>query len=238
MVATMVVFGSVAAGWVVGDPPSVSPTVVPPVLPPGVTVMLSRDTDGGDWSSAPPWQFSGGQWAARWEGDQGRGARTVGATIHHDGITDHCEVSLQIKLTGQCMAAVRVRAAEDAAAGYSLILDNTGERQGNLIIGDGSAVPRVRPGQTVTIEANGKSTTDRFAGAAEAVQSVHVDQWNDVRFVIEGGSIETYVNGSVMHRLVDRREDVPHGTLLRIGPAGGSPGRLAVKTVVRRVLMP
>ena len=59
-------------------------------------------------------------------------------------------------------------------------------------------------GEQVTIDRDGKSTTETIGDAAELQKSVHTDDWNEYTIEVRGPRMKHTINGKLMSETIDR----------------------------------
>ena len=59
-------------------------------------------------------------------------------------------------------------------------------------------------GERVTIDRDGKATTDKIGDADELQKSIHTDDWNDYIIEVRGARMKHTVNGKLMSETIDR----------------------------------
>ena len=204
-----------------------------PTLPPATDVLLSGGSEASDW------QLSG------WVQDKGRLSAQLTddpepATAERDLPPGATELMLQYRLGGEdTEAMIEIVSKEGTHPTYQLHLSDLSLVR--HLTGDPSdRDERVRPGQSVVVHGDGSVTRDRFGSQEPILQSVHDGQWNDLRWVVSPGEVRTYVNGSLMHRVVETAvaesgdEDASRLRITATGPAGAT---VSIQTMTTRTEM-
>jgi hypothetical protein len=89
-----------------------------------------------------------------------------------------------------------------------------------------------RRGQSVLIDANGESHSERFAEEDELGEYINIhSDWNDYHVYANGDTIRTYINSQLMHELVDQSPEARHQGILAFQVHSGPPMRVEIRNV-------
>lgn len=131
--------------------------------------------------------------------------------IWEDKVADF-ELELDYKISGQrgnsgIQYRSKVLRADDfVVGGYQADIDVTltyaginYEEKGRGKLTDGR-------GERVTIAADGKRTTEKFADAKELGKNIKQGEWNHYKVVANGNKLSHYINGVLMAEVIDSQE--------------------------------
>jgi hypothetical protein len=94
-----------------------------------------------------------------------------------------------------------------------------------------------RRGQSVLIDADGESHSERFAEEDELGQHIHIhSDWNDYRVYANEDTIRAYINDQLMHELVDQSPEARQEGILAFQVHSGPPMRVEIRNVGLRHL--
>ena len=117
------------------------------------------------------------------------------------------KLSLQYRIKGG-NSGVQYRSkvvdpAEWIVAGYQADIDSSPTYSGILYEERERGILAKR-GEKVTIDKDGKSTTEKIGDAAELQKSVRNEDWNDYTIEARGARLKHTINGKVMSETIDR----------------------------------
>lgn len=142
------------------------------------------------------------------------GRTTKDAPLKHNefliwkgGDVDDFKLTLKYKIEGgnsgiQYRSKV-VNPAEWIVAGYQADIDSTPTYSGILYEERERGILAKR-GEKVTIDKEGKSTTEKIGDADELQKSIHTDDWNDYTIEARNGHFKHTINGKLMSETFDR----------------------------------
>jgi 3-keto-disaccharide hydrolase len=127
--------------------------------------------------------------------------------IWKDGEVADFKLSLQYRIKGG-NSGVQYRSkvvdpAEWIVAGYQADIDSTPTYSGILYEERERGILAKR-GERVTIDRDGKATTEKIGDADELQKSIHNEDWNDYTIEARGPRLKHTINGKVMSETVDR----------------------------------
>ena len=91
-------------------------------------------------------------------------------------------------------------------------------------------------GEKVTIAADGKKESQRFADSAELQKLYKVEDWNSLRVVCRGPAITIYVNGALMSQFEDHRPDTPRKGVITLQLHKGPPMKIEYRDLRIKML--
>ena len=91
-------------------------------------------------------------------------------------------------------------------------------------------------GEKVTIAADGKKASQRFADSAELQKLYKVEDWNNMRIVCRGPAITIYVNGVLMSQFEDHRPDTPRKGVITLQLHKGPPMKIEYRNLRIKML--
>lgn len=87
-------------------------------------------------------------------------------------------------------------------AGYQADIDS-GPTYSGILYEERERGILAKRGERVTIDRDGKTTSETFGDAAKLQNSVHTDDWNDYVIEAHGGHLKHTINGKVMSEITD-----------------------------------
>jgi len=117
------------------------------------------------------------------------------------------KLTLQYKIQGG-NSGVQYRSkvvdpAKWIVAGYQADIDSGPTYTGILYEERGRGILAKR-GEKVTIDREGKATTEQIGDAEELQKSIHTDDWNDYEIEVRNNRMKHTINGKVMSETIDR----------------------------------
>lgn len=88
-------------------------------------------------------------------------------------------------------------------AGYQADIDS-GPTYSGILYEERERGILAKRGEKVTIDKEGKSTTEKIGDAAELQKSIHTDDWNDYTIEARNGHFKHTINGKLMSETFDR----------------------------------
>ena len=183
------------------------------------------------------WEAKGGSW---WRAVDGvlTGESTTNTPLASNnhliwkgGTPGDFELRAEFRLSKSANSGVQLRceAAADRDSGYQADMNGGGNFVGFLyhpkmhLIGG--------RGETVTLAADGKKESHRFADSDGLQKLYKVEDWNTYRIVCRGPEITLYVNGVLMTQVVDNRPDTPRQGAITLQLHKGPPMKVEFRNV-------
>lgn len=91
-------------------------------------------------------------------------------------------------------------------SGYQADIDFTNKFAGILYEEKGRGILAQR-GESVTIDADGKKSKQRFGDATKLGAGIHPGKWNDFRVVAKGNHLQHFINETMTAELVDQQTE-------------------------------
>ena len=94
-----------------------------------------------------------------------------------------------------------------------------------------------RRGQSVLIDSDGESHVDQFADEDELGEYIEIhSDWNDYHVYANADTIRTYINGQMMHELIDQSPEAKDEGIIAFQVHAGPPMRVEIREVDLKLL--
>ena len=143
--------------------------------------------------------------------------------IWKGGTPGDFELRAEFRMSKSANSGIQLRseAAIDRDTGYQADMNGGGNYVGFLyhpkmhLIGG--------RGEKVTLAADGKKESLRFADSAELQKLYKAQEWNTIRIICRGPEITVYVNGVMTTQVIDHRPDTPRQGVITLQLHKGPP---------------
>jgi HEAT repeat protein len=193
--------------------------------------------DLSDWEtqkSGPWWHVADGVLTS--ESTPVMSCKTNDHLIWKGGTPGDFEIRTEFRLSKSANSGIQLRseAVSNRDTGYQADMNGGGNYVGFLyhpkmhLIGG--------RGEKVTLAADGKKTSQRFADAAELQKVYKVEDWNTYRIICHGPDITLYVNNVLMSRFTDLRPDSPKQGTITLQMHAGPPMKIEYRNLRIKML--
>ena len=166
-----------------------------------------KDLDG--WEGNPAlWSVEEGAIVGRTKADAP--LKNNEFLIWKDGDVDNFKLTFQYRIEGG-NSGVQYRSkvldpAKWIVGGYQADIDSSPTYSGINYDERGRGILANR-GERVTIDREGKKTTEKFGDAAELQKSIRANDWNDYEIEVRNARMKHTINGKLMSETIDRERE-------------------------------
>ena len=180
-----------------------------------------KDLSGWETKGCPWWKAVDGVLTA--ESTTNSPLATNNHLIWKGGTPGDFELRAEFRMSKSANSGIQLRseAAIDRDTGYQADMNGGGNYVGFLyhpkmhLIGG--------RGEKVTLAADGKKESLRFADSAELQKLYKAQEWNTIRIICRGPEITVYVNGVMTTQVIDHRPDTPRQGVITLQLHKGPP---------------
>jgi len=192
-------------------------------------VFNGKDLSGWETKGCPWWKVVDGVLTA--ESTAATPLATNNHLIWKGGTPGDFEFRAEFRLSKSANSGVQLRseAVIDRDTGYQADMNGGGNYVGFIyhpkmhLIGG--------RGEKVTLAADGKKESQRFADSAELQKLYKMEDWNSYRIICKGPSITLYLNGVLTTQVVDLRPDTPRQGVITLQLHKGTPMKIEYRNI-------
>jgi hypothetical protein len=194
-----------------------------------VPMFNGKDLSGWETKGCPWWKAVDGVLTA--ESTTNAPLATNNHLLWKGGTPGDFELRTEFRLSKGANSGIQLRCEPviDRDSGYQADMNGGGNYVGFIyhpkmhLIGG--------RGEKVTIAADGKKTSQRFADSATLQKLYKVEDWNSYRIICKGQEITLYLNGVLATQVVDLRPDTPRLGNLTLQLHKGPPMKIEYRNV-------